>query len=112
MIRWQDWTNVLLGCWLGVSPYQLEYRLNAAATQNAMGLGAVLVIFNIISACRLVDKGQEIFNIVLGTWLLLSPCAVGFESVQAATINTMTVGALVVGLAIWQIHDTFKAGRN
>ena len=112
MIRWQDWADVLLGCWLVVSPYQLEYWLDAAATQNAMGLGAALVIFNLISACRLVDKGQEIFNIVLGTWLLLSPFSLGFEEVPEATINTMTVGALVVVLALWQIHDARKAGKK
>jgi hypothetical protein len=112
MIRWQDWANFLLGCWLVVSPDQLEYSLNAAASGNALGLGAVLVIFNLISACRLVEKGQEIFNIMLGTWLLLSPFALGFEPAREATINAMTVGALVVVLAVWQMRDAIRRGTK
>jgi len=112
MVRWQDWANVLLGCWLVVSPDQLGYSLNAAASGNAFGLGAVLVIFNLISACRLVEKGQEIFNIVLGIWLLLSPFALGFEPEREATINAMTVGALVAVLAVWQMRDAIRRGTK
>ncbi|HUN68408.1 MAG TPA: SPW repeat protein [Burkholderiales bacterium] len=77
-----------------------------------MGLGAVLVIFNVISACRLIDRGQEIFNIVLGAWLVLSPFALGFSAVQEAAMNAMIVGGLVVVLAGWQMHDAVRGARS
>jgi len=112
MIRWQDWTNVALGIWLVVSPYQLAYTLNAPATENAMGVGAMLALFNVMTACRLVDAGQEIFNIVIGAWLLLSPFALGIAAMQAAGMNAMIVGACVLLLAFWQLHDALGARKG
>ena len=110
IIRWQDWTNVLLGCWLVVSPWQMGYTLNETATTNACGLGVVLVVFNLISVCRLVDEGQEIFNILLGIWLICSPYVLGFASDKEPAVNALAGGVTVVALAVWQIYDTLRAG--
>jgi hypothetical protein len=110
--RWQDWTNVLLGCWLVVSPWQMGYALNETATTNACGLGAVLIVFNLISACRLVDEGQEIFNILLGIWLICSPYVLGFATDKEPAINALAAGVMVVALAAWQIYDTVRAGEK
>jgi hypothetical protein len=110
--RWQDWTNVPLGCWLVVSPWQMGYTLNETATTNACGLGAVLIVFNLISACRLVDAGQEILNILLGTWLILSPYSLGFAADRGPAINALAAGAMIVVLAGWQIYDATKAGKK
>ena len=112
LARWQDWTNVLLGCWLVVSPWQMGYSLNETATTNACGLGAVLIVFNLISACRLVDEGQEIFNILLGFWLMASPYSLGFASDKDPAINALAAGATIVALAVWQIYDAIKFGKK
>jgi len=111
MIRWQDWTNALLGAWLVVSPSVLGYSLDEAAAGNAMGVGAALLAFNVISACRLIDEGQELLNIVIGAWLLLSPFAFGFPPSSAAGVDTMAVGAVVALLAGWQIRDAARKRR-
>src|ERR1017187_8426734 len=111
-IRWQDWMVVLLGCWLAVSPWGMGYTLNGAATANAHGLGAVLIIFNILSATRLLDEGQEIFNILLGVWLILSPYSLGFATAKEPAINAIAAGAMIVALAGWQIYDATKGGKT
>jgi len=108
VLRWQDWTNVLMGFWLVISPWQLGYTLNAVATANACGLGAVLIVFNLISACRVVDEGQEIFNILLGSWLICSPYVLSFATDKEPAVNTVAGGAIVVALAVWQIYDTVR----
>jgi hypothetical protein len=102
-IRWQDWAAVLLGAWLVASPWQLNFTLNHAATGNACGLGILLVMFNLISVARLLEQGQEIINVMVGIWLLLSPYALDFTNERNATINVMAVGAAIVFLAFWQI---------
>jgi hypothetical protein len=110
--RWQDWTNVLLGCWLVVSPWQMGYLLDEAGTTNACGLGAVLIVFNLISVCRLVDEGQEIFNILLGIWLICSPYVLGFATDREPAINALAAGVMVVALSVWQIYDATKGGKT
>lgn len=104
-IRWQDWANVILGCWLAASPWEMDYWLVKAATANAFGVGIVLVFFNIIAVCRLLEEGQEYFNILLGIWLMLSPLALDFRDERAVALNAVLVGAAVIGFAIWQMHD-------
>lgn len=110
-IRWQDWTSVLVGTWLVLSPWLLGFWLDRSATENACGTGMVLIFFNIISACRLLDEGQEFLNILIGVWLLLSPYALGFAALQDAVINVSVAGTLVVALAVWQLHDAAKGGH-
>jgi len=110
MRRWQDWADILLGCWLAVSPWQMGYTLNGTATANACGLGAVLIIFNLISVYRLVDEGQEIFNILLGIWLICSPYVLGFALDKQPAGNAIVAGLVVAVLAVWQIYDALGSG--
>jgi hypothetical protein len=111
-IRWQDWINALLGCWLAVSPTQMEYTLNHVATGNAYGVGAVLILFNISAVVRLFDAGQEIVNILIGIWLILSPYALGYAAERTPALNAISVGVLVIVFAGWQIADAVKARRR
>jgi hypothetical protein len=111
-IRWQDCGNVLLGCWLAVSPWQLGYFMNQLATQNACGVGMVLIVFNLLIVGRVLDEGQEILNIMLGIWLMLCPYALAFSAAKAPAINTMIVGALIVVFAGWQIYDATREPKS
>ncbi len=111
-IRWQDWMNVLLGFWLVVSPWEMEYSLNGAATANACGVGVVLLLFNLISVARLLDQGQEIFNILLGIWLVFSPYSLSFTTEREPSINAIVIGAMIVVLAGWQIYDATKSKKR
>jgi hypothetical protein len=95
-----------------VSPWELGYSLNEAAKGNACGLGVVLIVFNLISACRLLEEGQEIFNILLGIWLILSPYSLDFAMEINPAVNAIVVGAMIVSLAVWQICDATRARKK
>lgn len=111
-ILWQDWTYILLGCWLVVSPWEMGYSLNHAASANSWGIGGVLIVFNLIAASRVFGAGQVIFNILLGTWLILSPYPLDFAIDKVAADNTIVAGAMLVSFACWQIYDVTKAGKR
>jgi hypothetical protein len=111
-VRWQDWINALLGIWLVVSPWELGYTLDKAATGNACGVGVVLAAFNLISACRLLDEGQEIFNLLLGGWLVLSPYSLSFDADSKPTTNAIAAGTLVIGLAALGIWREIRKNSN
>ena len=110
--RWQDWANVLLGAALLSSPEWMGYALDGAATKNAYGLGAVLVIYNLIAACRLIDRGEEILNIVLGLWLAMSPYILGFYANPDPTLIARAAGTAVTLLAIWQLRDATRSRKR
>jgi len=111
-IRWQDWAAILLGAWLVASPWQLDFALNHAAMGDACGLGVVLIIFNLISVARLLEQGQEIFNIIAGAWLVLSPYALNFSGERNPTVDVIAVGVVVSCLAVWQIADAARVGKK
>ena len=112
LIRWQDWACALLGAWLVVSPWELDFSLNLVAKGNACGVGALLVIFNLISACRKVDQGQEIVNIIAGIWLILAPFAFNFSGEKDTMLNMVVSGAAVILLAAWQMWATIKKAQT
>ena len=111
-IRWQDWVYVLLGCWLVVSPMELGYLLNNAATANSWGVGGVIIVVNLISASGVFGAGQVILNILLGTWLIISPYPLDFISDKNAMPGTMMVGAIIVVFSVWEIYDVLKRSKK
>jgi hypothetical protein len=111
-LRWQDWACALIGVWLLFSPWQMGYELNLSAKGNACGIGAALIIFNLISACRKVDEGQEIVNILLGIWLILAPYAFSFSAQATPLLNMTGSGVAVILLAAWQMWVTLKKNQK
>jgi len=110
--RWQGWASMLLGCWLAASPSAMGYMFDHAARSNAAGVGAVLITFNLISVGSFIDEGQEIVNILVGTWLITSPFALNFMGDPAPAINAMTVGSIAIALAFWQLRDATRVARK
>lgn len=111
-IRWQDWLCALIGVWLLISPWQMDFVLNQSAKGNACGVGAVLIIFNLISACRNVDEGQEFVNIILGLWLILAPFAFSFSAEKNLVLNMTVTGVAVILVAGWQMLATIKKSKK
>ena len=111
-IRWRDWVAALSGAWLMVSPDALGYTLERSAASNAYGVGLVVLLFNVISACRLIDQGQEIFNILLGAWLVLSPYSLGFRDDRLVAANATAVGALIAIFAFWSMAGPSKQEKS
>ncbi len=102
-IRWLDWLDILLGCWLVLSPWKLDNSFNETATEYIIVLGVILILFNLISVCRLVDQGQEVFNIMLGVLLIICPLILNLPIEELGTINVVLVGGIILTLASWQI---------
>ena len=97
--RWQDRANLVLGAWLLVSPWVLDY-VRTTAAWNAYFLGAGIFVVAVIA--RYVPKGwEELINTALGVWLVVSPFVLGFTSMETVALHTVVVGILVAALAIW-----------
>ncbi|HEX7054981.1 MAG TPA: SPW repeat protein [Burkholderiales bacterium] len=100
--HWQDPVSLVAGLWMIVSPWVLAYQAEPRPLWNAVVLG-VLIALAAVSALLEASAWQEWANVVLGAWLIVSPWVLGFAGLQAAMLNAVIVGALVVVLAIWAL---------
>jgi peptidoglycan/LPS O-acetylase OafA/YrhL len=98
--RWQDGVNMLLGLWLFISPWVMQYADAQAAAWNAYGMGTAIVVFAAV-AVYMPKVWEELINTVCGLWLVISPYALGFASTTTVAVHTMVVGVLTVGFAVW-----------
>ena len=99
--RWQDLGNILLGAWLFVSPWVLNYEVGyRSASFNAYILGVGIVVFAAV-AVYIPQVWEEGINMALGVWMIASPWVLGFSSERNIATNTVVVGVLVTALAAW-----------
>lgn len=101
--RWQDWGNLLLGAWLFISPWVMQFAYDMPnVAVNAHVLGAAIVILAAI-AVYMPRMWEEALNVVLGLWAIISPWALGFAGNRNVMMNFVIVGVLVTALAAWAI---------
>ena len=100
--HWQDPLNLILGLWMLVSPWALQYELENYPTWNAVVVGIVIAAAA-LSALFQVKAWEEWTNVVLGLWLMMSPSVLLFDALMPAMANAVIVGAIVAGLALWEL---------
>jgi len=101
--QWQDWLSWILGIWLLLSPWTLMFDSETTATRNAVLVGALIIAAEAVELSVFRDW-EEWINVALGAWLIVSPWALGIMS-PAAQANFIIVGALVLGLAGYEIWE-------
>jgi hypothetical protein len=98
--RWQDWLNLLLGVWLFISPWVIGFTAtDYAASWNAWILGVAIVVFSAL-AVSMPQASEEVINILLGVWMVVSSWVIGVAN-RAAETNAVIVGLLVILFAAW-----------
>lgn len=104
--HWQDWASWVLGIWLILSPWILQFWTRTPALENAVISGALLIVIEIVTltAFRTWEEGV---NIALGAWLVVSPfiLTVGHT---VAIANFVVVGVLVIVLALNELREVSR----
>jgi hypothetical protein len=99
--HWEDWASLVLGLWLFVSPWVLQYRETTAA-KSAFVVGFLLIVTELIALSAFL-VWEEWFSVILGAWLVISPWVLGAAFVP--TVNFVIVGLLVLVLALYVIWE-------
>jgi hypothetical protein len=103
--RWQDSVNLVLGVWLVISPWVLQFAAEPRAMWNAVILGVVIAAAAILALVQF-HEWEEWADMAFGLWLIVSPWVLGFaETLATATWNFVVVGVLTIGLAAWSLRD-------
>ena len=102
--HWEDWINILLGLWLWLSPWALQFAgEDRAAAANAVLVGTLLVFAEalILSA---FEPWEEWIGAGIGAWLIASPWVLGVTDPMARA-DFIAVGALVLVLSLHEIWE-------
>lgn len=98
--------NVLLGTFLFFSPWILGYRAEQTACWNAWASGA-LVCAVAFAALFYFKTWEEWLNLLLGSWICVSPWLLGFADQSRATGIHVIVGmsvAVVASVELWRLR--------
>jgi hypothetical protein len=101
--QWEDWANLVLGIWLCVSPWVLQFAGDQIAMQNALLVGFLLIVTEAATLVSL-HVWEEWISVVLGAWLVVSPWVLGITA-AVAMANFVIVGLVVLVLALYEIWD-------
>jgi hypothetical protein len=97
---WASWINMLLGIWLIVSPWVLNYsNTSTNATWNSVILGIAVLVLAWLGG-TMSSAVPCWWNVVLGIWMVLSPYILRFDRMQTAAVNAYALGVVVAVLAL------------
>lgn len=98
--HWQDPLNALLGLWMATSPWIMGYQHQTAPAISAVVVGLALLAAA-LGASFVPRAWEEVSQIVLGAWMIVSPWVLGFSG-QTQTMQAALVSGLVaVALSLW-----------
>ena len=95
--------NVLLGLWLIISPWILGYSSHYKLTDNAVLVGALVVV---LAGYRVMTRRTAgwvslIFTAGLGLWLIVAPLFLRDGGDAAGVWNAIVVGIVITAFAVW-----------
>ena len=105
MKRWQDWTNVVAGVWIFVTPWLYGSLSEGAIVWNAWTLGVLIVLVRLWALVAPDQRSAEWTNLLLGAWLFVAPWILSFTGSPAAAWNAWIVGLVVMFLAVWALVE-------
>ena len=108
--QWEDWANWVFGIWLCISPWALEFDLDTLPTRNAVIVGCLIILAEVVTL-SVFRPWEEWINVALGAWLVISPWVLGMTP-PAAKANAVIVGALVIGLALYEMREVRRRAER
>jgi hypothetical protein len=101
--RWQDWSVVVLGAIMFVTPFVFAETSQTVAASAAFVLGGLIVLAGLLNAAMERAGGLEIIPAILAVILFVSPWIFGFTAVTALAWSAWIV-AILLALAIGSLY--------
>lgn len=96
---WARIIEVLLGCWLAISPFIFRHMGNRTLWINDLSCAALVLLLSLLSFWRPLG-GLHFINAAVAFWLISFGYFVTFHTAEAASQNHIMVGLLLLMLSI------------
>jgi len=98
---WQDLVIVILGLWLFLSPFILQYISTSPGAAGTSFLIGALMIGIAMTGLSIHQFWEEWTNLVLAACLIASPWVLGFATMPLVMGNVIAVGAVTAICTMW-----------
>lgn len=109
--RWQDWTNLVVGAWLFISPWVLGFTGSSAAAWNAWILGLIVAALALWALSGPASRGAQWSLAIAAAWVFVAPWLLGFVGVAAGAWNAWIVALVVAIVAVWAVASMGSARK-
>jgi hypothetical protein len=95
---WEDWGNLFLGAWVFVIPWAVNHNLANTFMSGAMWnfwIVGLIIFISAALALRNIQPWEELTNLTVGIWLIISPWILGFTDQPALLWNSVAIGLAV-----------------
>ncbi|HEX5491953.1 MAG TPA: SPW repeat protein [Candidatus Udaeobacter sp.] len=93
-----SWINIVLGIWVIISPFIVQFTQFPAAMWNNVIVGIVIAVLAIIRTSVPRQTGWSWVNVILGIWMIISPFALGAMT-TAVLWNNIILGIVIALIA-------------
>ena len=105
--RWQDWTSLVLGVLLFISPWVFSTSTNGSSSGDVWIVGVIGVILALWALASISTATiAEGIALILGVWLFISPWVLGFSALSSAAWTAWIIGVLFVVVNGWTLLQT------
>ncbi|MBX7197768.1 MAG: SPW repeat protein [Rhodospirillaceae bacterium] len=111
----QDWSDMIIGFILFISPWVLKFSDLDYPSWNAWLCGLVIVISAAYSLFVALKEWEHWNGVAIGAWLMAAPWVLDFGSIRSATAVHIVLGLFLILSEAWEIrayrhqHDDDKA---
>jgi formate hydrogenlyase subunit 4 len=93
-----SWLNILLGIWVIISPFVVQFAQLPAAMWNNVIVGIIIAVLAIIRTSVPRQPGWSWVNVILGIWMIISPFVLGAMT-TAILWNNIILGIVIAIVA-------------
>lgn len=96
--------TTLVGIWVFVTPWTLHYIFPESAASGVVAwnhciVGLAIVVLSAAGLAAYEEEREGWMDVVVGSWLIVSPWVLGFYTMTALTWNAIIMGAITVILS-------------
>lgn len=92
--------NLIVGIWLILAPFVLNYAFYGANAANDVILGIVIAILALVRMTNHQLVWPSWLTLVAALWLIVSPFVLGYSGIAQVIWNDIIAGIVVGALAI------------
>ena len=108
---WEDWSGIVIGVLIGLSPWLAGQQDNPTLTWNAIIVGTLVIALAALELAEL-HRWEETAEIACGLWLIASPFTFGYVGAGTLWYWHIVLGAVVVVLAVLELWQDWTLSEK